>query len=170
MRVGLPPFLMSGDGASGSAADPAKGGRLRRVALAVVLSTGFGAQAVAEEIPGPVDAVVLRVVDGDTIRVLARIWLNQTVETLVRLKGIDTPELKGTCQQEKDLAIKAKDLVAGTLAEGDTIQLLDVEPDKYGGRVVARVQTASGRDLSQTLISSGLAHAYDGGRKTPWCP
>lgn len=124
----------------------------------------------AEEIAGPVDAVVLKVVDGDTVRVSARIWLNQTVETLVRLKGVDTPELRGACPQEKDLAAKAKVLVAETLAEGETVQLLDVEPDKYGGRVVARIQTPDGRDLSAVLIGAGLAYAYDGGRKTPWCP
>lgn len=141
------------------------------VLLPVLLVCG-GAAVVraAEEIPGPVDAVVLKVVDGDTVRVSARIWLNQTVETLVRLKGIDTPELKAACPQEKELAAKAKALVIQSLPEGETIQLLEVEPDKYGGRVVARIQTPDGRDLSAVLITAGLAYAYEGGRKTPWCP
>ena len=124
----------------------------------------------AEEIPGPVDAVVLKVIDGDTVRVSARIWLNQTVETLVRLKGVDTPELKGACPREKELAAKARAVVMQSLPEGEAVQLLDVEPDKYGGRVVARLQTPDGQDLSAVLIASGLAYAYQGGRKTPWCP
>lgn len=130
---------------------------------------GLGARA-AEEIPGPVDAVVLKVIDGDTVRVSARIWLNQTVETLVRLKGVDTPELKGACPREKELAAQARAVVMQSLPEGETVQLLDVEPDKYGGRVVARLQTPDGKDLSAVLIASGLAYAYHGGRKTPWCP
>lgn len=143
---------------------------VRSLFLGALLSGMVRSVQAAEEIPGPVDAVILKVVDGDTVRVSARIWLNQTVETLVRLKGIDTPELKGTCPQEKDLAIQAKALAITSLPEGATVQLTEIEPDKYGGRVVARLLTPQGQDLSQVLIIAGLAHPYDGGRKSPWCP
>ena len=41
---------------------------------------------------------------------------------------------------------------------------------KYAGRVVARVLTADGTEVAQTLLSEKLARAYDGGRRAPWCP
>jgi endonuclease YncB( thermonuclease family) len=46
---------------------------------------------------GPVMARVIRVYDGDTILVRARIWVDQEIEIRVRLAGVDTPEIKGQC-------------------------------------------------------------------------
>ena len=51
-------------------------------------------------ISGPVMAQVLRVIDGDTIAVRAQIWIGQSVETRVRIVGVDTPELRGRCALE----------------------------------------------------------------------
>ena len=48
--------------------------------------------------------------------------------------------------------------------------LYDISNDKYGGRVVARVTTESGEDLGASLLSQGLAVAYEGrGAKAKWC-
>ncbi|WP_173980368.1 thermonuclease family protein [Magnetospirillum sp. UT-4] len=59
-------------------------------------------------LPGPIPATVQKVVDGDTVHVRARIRLGQDVETMVRLAGIDTPEIRGRggCPEERDLAAK----------------------------------------------------------------
>ncbi|WP_244483761.1 hypothetical protein [Rhizobium sp. Root482] len=46
------------------------------------------------EIAGPVSAEIVRVIDGDTVLVMARPWPQQIVEVYVRLRGIDAPELK----------------------------------------------------------------------------
>ena len=141
-----------------------------RVALVVVLGLlspcmGLGG---AETVPGPVEADVLTVTDGDTIGVRAHIWPGHYVEVAIRLAGIDTPELRGKCDAERDLALKAKTTLAGWLASG-RVRLFDVTYDKYGGRAVARVETETGMDVASNLISSGLAHAYQGRTKPGWC-
>ncbi|MBT4718911.1 MAG: thermonuclease family protein, partial [Rhodospirillaceae bacterium] len=72
----------------------------------------------AETLAGPVPARLLRVIDGDTIAVSARIWLGQAVETLVRVDGVDTPELKGKCAAERKLARRARGFVIDFLSAG----------------------------------------------------
>ena len=86
----------------------------------------------------------------------------------VRLAGIDTPEMKGQCEREKQLARQARDLVRLALSGAEAIHLRKASRDKYF-RIDARVM-ADGQDLSQILITHGLAVPYDGGTKTKdWC-
>jgi len=86
----------------------------------------------------------------------------------VRPAGIDTPEKRGKCQHEKDLAIEARDYVRGMLEQAQSIILKDVERGKYF-RIVASVE-ADGQDVSDLLIQEGLAVVYDGGTKgKEWC-
>jgi endonuclease YncB( thermonuclease family) len=119
-------------------------------------------------IPGPVPAEILRVIDGDTVEVRARIWLGQTVETHVRLAGIDTPELRGDCDAERALAAQAAALLERTLAAGD-VALRDVAYGTYAGRVLARIE-AAGADVTEPLIAAGLARPYRGrGPRPDWC-
>ena len=115
---------------------------------------------------GPIAAQVVEVIDGDTIRVRARIWLNQDVETLVRLVGVDTPELKARCPAERALALQARAFTesALTTAEGSLahVALRDVRFDKFGGRVLARIATDADADLGQALVQAGFARPYAG--------
>lgn len=119
-------------------------------------------------VAGPVRAHLVRVVDGDTIEVLARIWPDHYVETLVRLAGIDAPEARSRCAEESALAGRAKARLAALL-QGQRLQLLDVHYGKYAGRVVAQVLTEDGRDVAKTLLAEKLVRAYDGGRRAGWC-
>src|SRR5690606_41457209 len=91
----------------------------------------------AERLAGPVEAEVVRVIDGDALVVRARIWLGQTVETHVRLAGIDAPELRGKCAEERKKAEAARAALVGFLGEG-SVALSGIEADKFGGRVRAR--------------------------------
>ena len=94
--------------------------------------------AAAEElIEGPVQAALVRVIDGDTIEVRAHLWLGLELTTRVRLADIDAPELDGSCPAERDLAKSAREFLARSLSS--TLVLYEVRKDKYGGRVVARV-------------------------------
>ncbi|MGE5548222.1 MAG: thermonuclease family protein [Solirubrobacterales bacterium] len=129
---------------------------------------GATAQAEEEHLPGPIYAQVVKVIDGDTIAVRARIWLRQEVDTHVRLFGLDTPEKRGRCESERAMAQQAQDFVEQRLAEG-WVWLRDVRLDKYGGRVVARVETPAGDDLTQAVIAAKLGRPYDGGTKVKWC-
>jgi endonuclease YncB( thermonuclease family) len=119
-------------------------------------------------IPGPVPALVLRVIDGDTIAVRARIWIGQSVDTRVRIVGVDTPELRGECALEIELATAAQDLVIEALGD-QPVTLRNVRYDKFGGRVLARVESYTGEDIARLLIAAGLGRPYDGGKRPPWC-
>lgn len=91
--------------------------------------------------------------DGDTLR------------ATFRLDNIDTPEIKGACEAEKKLALRAKNFTKDWLAKGKvTIQQTGI--DKYG-RVLARVDR-SGEDLGEALIKAGLARPWKG-RRERWC-
>jgi endonuclease YncB( thermonuclease family) len=131
-------------------------------ALAAVLAQG----AKAAEIPGPVPASVERVLDGDTVKVAAQIWVDQVVTISVRVRGVDAPELfRPRCAAERAAAAKAKGFVEALLA-GGAIALFEIDRDKYGGRVVARIESEGG-DVGAALLAEGLA--VEEGASDPWC-
>ena len=53
-------------------------------------------------------AQVISVYDGDTCKVKAMVWPGFTWKGNIRVEGVDTPELKGKCDQERILAIMAR--------------------------------------------------------------
>jgi endonuclease YncB( thermonuclease family) len=123
----------------------------------------------SDVVPGPVQAKVTRVVDGDTPGVVAEIWPGTFVTISVRVGGIDTPEKKGRAKNayEADLAEQAS-AATRELIDGKTVLLYNVEYEKYGGRVLGDVKTLDGVDVAQNLVNKGLARPYDGGTKQPW--
>jgi endonuclease YncB( thermonuclease family) len=142
-------------------------------ALALLGALWVAQTALGETLTGPLPARVVEVVDGDTLGVRVRIWLDQEVTTRVRLAGIDAPELRGLCERERTLARRAAAFVVGKVMaeapEDNVVRLTDVRYGKYARRVVARVETRDGEDLGQALLDAGLARAYDGGRRLSWC-
>lgn len=123
----------------------------------------------AEVLPGPIPAKVVRVLDGDTINVRARIWFDQDVVVAVRLLGVDAPEIKGKCPAEVAMAREARAFVLSVAPVGSTVLLRGVRPDKYAGRVDASVEVSAERDLAETLLAAGLARLYAGGKRGGWC-
>ena len=126
-----------------------------------------GIRLAADSLDGPVRAAVERVIDGDTIEVRARIWLGQTVGVLVRIEGIDAPELNSRCESERRQAIAARDYLK-TRITGMEVSLSHISYDKYGGRVLAQVTDREG-NLSEALVAAGHARAYSGLARQPWC-
>ncbi|PCJ68728.1 MAG: nuclease [Rhodobiaceae bacterium] len=120
-----------------------------------------------ETIKGPVEAVIERVVDGDTLSVRAHIWLGQDVRVMVRLSGIDAPEMRGKCDEERALAVAATDYLKKF--EGVQVVLSEISNGKFAGRVLAVVRHPQEGDLGAALLAAGLARAYDGGRRSDWC-
>lgn len=145
------------------------------LAAAALLMLGAVPSLAVSRLAGPVPARVTEVVDGDTLDVRVAIWLDQEVTTRVRVDGIDTPENRSDCADEKRMAQEAKRKLAALVAsategKGDgSIRLHDVQHDKYGGRVRARVTLADGTDLAQAMIRTGHARPYQGGKRQPWC-
>jgi micrococcal nuclease len=106
--------------------------------------------------------------DGDTVTVRAWIWPGQSVETAVRVRGIDTPEIRGKCESEKVAALTARDHARQLLQEAGEVALAQIAPDKYGGRVVATL-LVDGEDFAVLMLADGHGRPYDGGRREGWC-
>lgn len=107
--------------------------------------------------------------DGDTISVNIIGWPDIIgTDISIRVAGIDTPEIRGKCVNEKYEAIKAKRFVTKKLLFAKRIKILNPVRGKYF-RIVGDVWY-DGELLSQQLLDEGLAVPYDGGTKTnPWC-
>lgn len=89
----------------------------------------------------------------------------------VRIRGIDTPEKNGKKPCEKDQARVAQRLVENLLKNAQSIELRNVERDKYF-RILAEIWVDE-KSIGDLLIKNKVAYVYDGGRKpadTNWCP
>ena len=101
----------------------------------------------------------VKAVDGDTIRL--------STEMDVRLQGIDAPELRGKCEEEKVLARAAREALSELVENGEDVRVGIVGTDKYGrslGNVVV-----DGIDGGRYLVGLGLAREYGGGKRGSWC-
>jgi endonuclease YncB( thermonuclease family) len=135
--------------------------KLRTMALAAAL-IALPAHA-GDVISGPISARVVDVVDGDSLRVEAMPWPGWRVSVIVRIWGIDAPEIRGAkCADERRRGEAAR----GALKDlaGDYVRLRDVKRGKYAGRVVARLPK-----VAAALIEAGHARRYFGGKRSGWC-
>jgi micrococcal nuclease len=151
MRIARLPLL------AGLAAAAALGG--------CAAETGDGPTADAAQIGAREPARVVRVVDGDTLKVR----LGDGRRRTVRVLGIDTPETKkpGTpveCGGPQATASMARLALQGSgyAARGREVVLIsdptEDQVDRYG-RILAYVE-AGGRDLGERQIASGWAEMY----------
>ena len=108
------------------------------------------------------------VYDGDTFRVDINSLPPIVGKNIpIRVNGVDTPEIRGKCQYEKNLALEARDFVRDKLSNAKEIKLTNLQRGKYF-RVVANV-LVDGVSLEQELLDNKLAYRYDGGKKLSWC-
>jgi endonuclease YncB( thermonuclease family) len=114
-------------------------------------------------------AEVLRVVDGDTFDARVHLWPGLDITTRVRLRGIDAPEMKARCGDERAQAEAALNALRAILDQGE-VGITRVTFDKYGGRVLAEAFTRATPDISAALIDQGVARRYSGGKRDGWCP
>ncbi len=141
---------------------------MKKLILVFILFLGVLSAQAAPEYGTVIVSKVISVYDGDTFRV--------DIDSLppivgknipIRLNGVDTPEIQGKCQYEKDLALKARDFVRNKLANAKEIKLTNLQRGKYF-RVVANV-LLDGVSLEQDLLENELAYKYTGGKKSSWC-
>ncbi|MGC6476044.1 MAG: thermonuclease family protein [Parvibaculales bacterium] len=118
-------------------------------------------------LPGPFQFDVLDVYDGDTFTARIDIWLGQTVTVKIRLTEIDTPEMRGKCAFETQLAQQARQFSKNWLQQ-EGLVLTNVHYGTYAGRVLATAQTKKGETLSSALLNANLAKPYLG-RRAQWC-
>jgi len=86
-------------------------------------------------------------------------------QVMVELYGTNVPHLRESCEQERVLATDAMELLQQTLSDASQIDVYDHY--KVGRKHMARV-VVDGQDLSELLISQGLAAAKGHGSKD-WC-
>ena len=108
---------------------------------------------------------VASVYDGDTFKINLNCSLAVYCEKVpVRVRGVDTPEIKGKTAREKKLAQMAKEFTQAFLDQ-KPITLTDCGRDKYF-RLLCDVTNADGEDLATELIRRDLGDPYDGGTKS----
>ena len=127
-------------------------------------------ETLPQMIAGPVAATVIRIIDGDTVVVMAHPWPDLSLHVAVRLRGIDTPELRSPCPSFRRTAQEAKITLANAIRPGDRVELHNVSGGKFYGRVIADL-SRDGENLGTMLIKERLAVPYDGGKRIkPACP
>ena len=141
--------------------------RLNTLCLALLVLSFFSVQAKPQYGTVTVSKVI-SVYDGDTFRVnIGSLPPIVGKNIPIRVNGVDTPEIRGKCQYEKDLALEARDFVRGKLANAKEIKLTNLQRGKYF-RVVANV-VVDGVSLENELLDNDLAYEYSGGKKLNWC-
>lgn len=125
----------------------------------VLMTVEPSAASSTKFIHGPVTAQLINVVDGDTVLVDAEPWPNTTIRIFVRLRDIDTPEMKSKCVSLRKAA-KAAKIALSELLDGQTLTLHNISGGKYYGRIIADIQTEHGTNASQTLLNSGHTIPY----------
>ena len=113
-------------------------------------------------------AEVLRVFDGDTFEARVNLWPGLDVTTRVRLRGIDAPEMKARCTEERTKAEAARNALKSILDQGE-VGITRVILGKYGGRVLADASTRSTPSVAAALLDAGHVRRYEGARRAGWC-
>lgn len=78
-----------------------------------------------------------------------------------RIRGIDTPEIRGKCAAKKRKARAARDYLRNLLKAASRIDLVDVKRGKYF-RIIATVK-ADGVDVVPLMIQMGWVGRITGG-------
>ena len=143
--------------------------RLSALVLAngLILASVDAAGAAQDEwrsVAGPVSARIVRIIDGDTLLVDAHPWPGHAVRVSVRLRGIDTPERRSACANERAAADLARVELERLVSGFSTVDLINVSGGKYYGRVLADLRAGT-RDVAAAMLESGLARPYAGGRR-----
>ena len=105
--------------------------------------------------------------DGDTITIVSKLPYDASplYRFPVRLAGIDTAEIKGKTERERELAQEAKSALQ-KLILNKVVALKNLKTEKYG-RVLADVYLGD-LHLNQWLLDNKYAVQYSGGTKTNW--
>ena len=105
---------------------------VRQSVLALVL---LAMPAHAETIAGPFEARYVSCYDADTCRFDVSIWVDLSVHTAVRMRGVDAPEIAGTCLVEKLLAATAREFMRALLERATTVQIASARAPCFAARV-----------------------------------
>ena len=83
----------------------------------------------------------------------------------IRLTGINAPEIKGKCEKEIQIAIKARDYINDLINKAKYVEVSTVGKDKYG-RQLGSIYI-DGQQIQEKLIDMELAVIYP--KRKDWC-
>jgi endonuclease YncB( thermonuclease family) len=119
-------------------------------------------------VPPIKEGYVIKVYDGDTITIAAKLPYDSSplYRFQVRLKGIDSPEIKGKLEEEKKAAEISKAALESLILH-KTVMLKNQGQEKYG-RILADIYIDSPNGnihVNQWLIDKEYAVRYNGKKK-----
>lgn len=114
-------------------------------------------------VPKIKECKVIKVYDGDTITVAAFLKGDpECYKFQVRLNGIDSPEMRGSSENEKKHAIISRDALSEQIL--NKIIKLEIKGKEKYGRLLADV-LYNGKNMNEWMVQNGYAVKYDGGTK-----
>ena len=112
------------------------------------------------------NAIVRRVVDGDTMDVTLDLGFDILYNNRIRLHGIDTPESRTRDLEEKKLGLAAKDRVKELCPVGSTVTVKTTKDGRGKfGRILGEIFVGD-VSVNKLLVEEGHAVEYFGGKKT----
>lgn len=107
------------------------------------------------------------VYDGDSFRICFIDHRGNKVKMMGRLSGVDTPELRGSSEKEKELALRAKQRLSDVVT-GEFVTIRNPGKEKYG-RSMSDLEVGDIKSVSDYMIADPeICRPYDGGKKTLW--
>jgi micrococcal nuclease len=141
---------------------------LKKILMTALIGVSLSVQAGQPNFGDVRVSKVTTIYDGDTFTATINSWPAIAGKNIgIRVSGIDTPELRGKCRKEIELARAAKKMTVGMIRSAKVIELRQMRRDKYF-RIDAEV-FVDGKSIAKALISAGLAIPYAGGTKISWC-
>lgn len=109
-------------------------------------------------------ADVIRVIDGDTIKLKIDLGFRTFIEANCRIYGINAPELHSKVSMEKIKAQEAKEWLEQELIEGTIVTIESKKLDKYGRPLVHLYYTLGDKivSIADRLIKKGHAVKMEG--------
>jgi micrococcal nuclease len=100
-------------------------------------------------------ATVVRIIDGDTVRLNVDVGFFLHFQENFRLLGIDTPELRGPTRPQ---GLQAKEYLESILPLGAQCQIETYKTGKYG-RWLTRISYQD-TDINAEMVATGHAKPY----------
>jgi endonuclease YncB( thermonuclease family) len=145
---------------------------MKKIVLALLVAAACVPALAQKQKPGVAyDAVITRVIDGDTVAFQANFLPEPLKKELsIRVYGVDTPEKghRAACPSEAQRGELATAFTKQAINKSVKRQVVLMDWDKYGGRVLGDV-LLDGQSLRQALIANGFAREYYGEAKQSWC-
>ena len=106
-------------------------------------------------------ATITRVVDGDTLHADLDLGFKITINTILRLYNVDTPETyRPKSEEERALGLKAKEFVSNFVSgQKVTVKTIRDKKGKYGRYLAEIYVDGEDKSLNELLVENKLTKA-----------